>query len=212
MLDSAGHRYSTPEWLCFSARELMLYFPDRPIRALELGCGAGDLYNPLKQRFSSYVGVDFSPAMLAKFKLKQASIPLICANVSRLPFVQGAYDVVFSNQVCQYFDKHMFRDNLAGVYDLLKTTGVYLIGNIPDAQLRVFYYIGALRGDENISWLRLARYLGAIFIKQKGDRMGHWYSRYTICKLATECGFTCQTFSSSAYEYRFHAVLKKNAG
>lgn len=187
----------------------MLYFPDRPVRALELGCGAGDLYDFLKQQFLSYIGVDFSPAMLAKFKLKVAEIPLICADVSRLPLAGGTYDIIFSNQVCQYFDKGMLRNNMTQVHSLLDTTGIYLVGNIPDAQLRFLHFAGALKADTDTSWLKLARFFAAILIKRKSDGVGHWYSRRFISKLAAECGFTCQTFSSSGYEYRFHAILRK---
>jgi ubiquinone/menaquinone biosynthesis C-methylase UbiE len=208
-LDDAGHRYNTPEWLQFYAQELLRYLPDKPVRALELGCGNGDLYSFLNQHFSFYTGVDFSSAMLAKFKARWPDLCLICGNGSWLPLEEQSYEVVFSNGVYQYFDQEMIKQNLSQVYRLLSPGGIYLIGNIPDAQLRWLHYVGALRGDQNISWLRLARYLVAILTKQEGDGIGLWYSRWTISQLAVEYGFTCQTFSSSGYEYRFHAVLKK---
>ena len=210
-LDDAGHRYQTEEGLRFYARELRHYFPERPVRVLELGCGNGDLYDHLKSQFKSYVGIDFSQAMLAKYKAKCTDTALVQADVSRLPLGTCQYDVVLSTGVCQYLDKDMLRSNLEQVYHLLDTEGIYLIANIPDAQLRWFYYAGALRGDLDQSpWLRtLCSRARAIITRKADDGIGYWYSRRALCKLAAEYGFVGRTYSSANYEYRFHVVLRK---
>lgn len=146
--------------------------------------------------------------MLAKFKSRWGDVSLVCADVSQLPLARSQYDFIFSNAVCQYMDQSMLASNLDQVYGLLDSAGVYLIGNIPDAQLRLFYYAGALRADTNISWRGLVKNLVTV-IQGKSDSVGKWYSRRAISELAAAHGFTCDTFSSSSYEYRFHAVLKK---
>jgi len=37
--------------------------------------------------------------------------------------------------------------------------------------------------------------------------MGNWYGRQQIVGVANRQGFTCRTFSSASYEYRFHALF-----
>jgi hypothetical protein len=210
--DSAEHRHDTLKWREFYARELLLYFPKQPARALELGCGNGDLYGTLRAHLSSYVGIDYSPAMLRKFRSTWPDTPLVCADASRIPLRGGRYDIVFSNGVCQYLDREMLRANLKQVCELLDDSGIYVIGNIPDAHLHALYCAGGLRGDRNISWPTLARVLVASVVKRNRrgkDGIGEWYPRRFVSKLASEHGFTCRTFSSASYEYRFHAVLKK---
>jgi SAM-dependent methyltransferase len=211
----AQHRHATAEWYAFYARELQLYFPERPLRALELGCGNGDLHGYLASRFSSYVGVDFSPAMLARFQRRWPAVTLICADAAHLPLRAVRYDLIFSNEVCQFLDEEMLRRNLQQAHDLLDAAGTYVIANIPDVQLRWHYYAGALRSDRDFSWRGLIRFLGGTVLGRNGDGtrdIGRWYSRRFINQLSAEYGFTCQTYSSASHEYRFHAVLKKQRG
>jgi SAM-dependent methyltransferase len=210
-VNNAGHRYHTDDWLSFYARELLLYCPEKPVRVLELGCGNGALYRFLQPRFVSYVGIDFSPAMLITFKDVWADVNLVCADVSDIPISERTYDFIFSNQVCQYLNLDILQNNLDQVYHLLDANGVYLIANIPDAQLRLFYYRKALRGDTDINWLGPLRHKIESLIRRKEPGIGQWYSRRHVYKLAVERGFECHTFSSSSLEYRFHAVLKKRA-
>lgn len=210
-IDQAQHRYEDIQWLQFYAGELALYFPEEPVRTLELGCGNGDITGLLKDHWAGYTGTDFSPAMLAKYKQRDPQADLVCADAARLPFGGGGYGLIFSNGVCQYLDEVQLRNNLQEVYALLKPGGVYLIGNIPDAQLRLLYYAGGLRSDRPISWPGLGRKLFANWVK-RNDGIGHWYTRQSIADLANEYHFTCQTFSSASYEYRFHARLQKEPG
>ena len=209
-LDDPLHRHTEGNWLRFYAKELTLYFPEQISSVLEFGCGNGELYAILKSLFPSYIGIDFSPTMLRAFKQQENAPPLIQADITRLPLLHNnKFDLIFSNGVCQYMDTEMLRLHLQQVHHLLTHKGVYLIANIPDKQLKTFYYTNMLRGDKktiiwykNI-WKRTTKWFN------RNDGMGTWYSRYKLCKLATMYGLSCHTFSSASYEYRFHAVLKK---
>lgn len=210
--DDAKPRYSTEKWLRFYANELMLYFPHEPARVIELGCGNGCLYGFMRHRCASYVGVDFSKTMLERFKSEWPDVELVCADVARLPALGHNFDLVFSNGVCQYLSESMLRSNLGQVSQLLVDGGIYLIANIPDAHLRLFYYGNALRGDRIAKVSKLIRNSIDVWIRRADDGIGNWYSRRGVSRVAAEYNFGCETFSSASHEYRFHALLTKQPG
>ncbi len=208
---SAGHRHCTPVWEEFYARELLLYFPAGQSKTLELGCGNGCLYRFIRHRCVSYVGVDFSKAMLERFKSEWPDVELVCADVARLPPLGPNFNLVFSNEVCQFLTESMLRSNLEQVSQLLVDGGIYLIANIPDAHLRLFYYGTGLRGDRNAKLSRLIRKSIDVWVRRKDDGIGKWYSRRGVSRVAAEYNFDCETFSSASHEYRFHALLTKQS-
>ncbi|THD77683.1 MAG: class I SAM-dependent methyltransferase [Phenylobacterium sp.] len=207
-----GHRHSDPWWLEFYAHELLLYFPETPGRTLELGCGSGTLYPYLKDRCTEYVGVDFSASMLEEFRGRGHDLELICAdaadlNVGAGRLQPGSFDFIFSNQVCQFFDRDALDRHLASIHALLGDGGSCLVANIPDAELRRLYYAGALRGDRAPSW-RLGLKAQVKALMGRPDGIGHWFRRREMANVAGRL-FDCKTFSSASLEYRFHLLLRK---
>jgi SAM-dependent methyltransferase len=207
--ESGEHRYTTEEWLRFYANEILLYCPAQPVRALELGCGSGQLYGYLKPRFASYIGVDFSEKLMEKFRAQWNDVHLLRGDMTQLPLKDVKFDFIFSNAVWQYLDRDMIRSNLEQVYPLLEDNGVYFIGHIPDAQLKLLYYAQALRPDLRFSWMKLFSYF-ILCLLGRPDSIGKWYTRQFICTMAHELGYHCTTYSDASYEYRFNAVLRKH--
>lgn len=207
----AGHRHTSDWWLRHYARELLLYWPDGAPRVLELGCGTGDLFEHLRDRCATYVGLDFSEPMLARFAERFPETTLLRGDATDIPALPAPVDFVFANEVCQNFDEPMLRRNLASVARLLAPGRTYLIANVPDANLRLFYYAGGLRGDADASWRGLARRAFRTFVRGASDGIGEWYGRRELARIAGECGFDCRTFSSAGLEYRFHALLTRRA-
>jgi malonyl-CoA O-methyltransferase len=73
-----------------------------PGRVLDLGCGTGAGAHALKRKFrqAQVIGLDFSPAMLARMRRRSSLLrPLraVCADLARLPFAQQSMDLLFSN-------------------------------------------------------------------------------------------------------------------
>lgn len=207
-----GHRHSEPWWLEFYANELLLYFPAARGRTLDLGCGSGTLYPYLKDRCTEYVGVDFSASMLEEFHALAPDVELTCADASALdvgqaPLQPASFDFVFSNQVCQFFDDQKLNRHLHAVHELLRPGGSCLVANIPDAELRLHYYFGALRRDRAPSW-RLGVKTQLKALVGRSDGIGHWFRRRQIATIAGRL-FECETFSSASLEYRFHLLLRK---
>lgn len=69
---------------------------------LELGCGTGRVLAPLARTGTVVIGVDRSPAMLTRAKLRAARLPrarrpgLVRADIRRLPLRSGAFSAVIA--------------------------------------------------------------------------------------------------------------------
>jgi len=89
------------QWL---ARHRFYYTDDRNYlrflipagkRVLDLGCGAGDLLNALQP--SEGIGIDFSPAMVARAKAAHPRLTFLCGdveNVDQIAGLDGTFDFI----------------------------------------------------------------------------------------------------------------------
>ena len=208
--DDNLHRDKTEEWYRFCAEELLQYFPPQKNYALELGCGSGDLYPFFRNTFFRYVGLDYSFPMIKAFTQNWPGVNLIRGDASHLPLKKNSFDFIFSNGVCQYFSPEMLEQHLAEVQRLLKPTGMYLLGNVPDKTQRLGYYLSLVKANlGQVSWPKLLRFFLALVIGKKDDDIGYWYSRRFLGALARQHGFQCRFANSSSYDFMFHAVLNK---
>jgi malonyl-CoA O-methyltransferase len=84
-----------------------------PRRIVDLGCGTGDAFAAMGQRFprAELLGVDFSTAMLARARARSgwwrrafgpSSARLVCADAERIPLAHGTVDLLFSNLALQW--------------------------------------------------------------------------------------------------------------
>ncbi len=87
-----------PEGVTEDQAQLLGDVGDRDI--LELGCGAGQGARFLRTRGARAVGCDVSGGQLAQSRLLDArtgvTVPVVQADVQRLPFADGAFDLVVS--------------------------------------------------------------------------------------------------------------------
>jgi len=194
----------------FYGAELLLFAPPNATHVVEIGCGRGDLYPAIAQVFPSYVGFDFSPAMISAFHRDYPDAAVACADAIALPVADGTTDFVFSNQVAQYLDADALGVALGEAWRVLRPGGTCLVGNVPDAHLRWAYWCGALRAEQRPSLGRLIRAGMSVGILRRNDAIGLWHRRNTVASIASMIGFDVRTYSSPAYEYRFHAVLTKS--
>ena len=84
--------------------ERLDYLKIEPRYVLDLGCGTGLFTKQLKKRYPKaiVVGVDLAQAMLCEAKSNQgwrAHPEWLRADMHALPFADGLFDLVFSNQV-----------------------------------------------------------------------------------------------------------------
>lgn len=192
-----------------TVEELAAHFPPPPLRILDLGCGSGHVHAALRPSPEDYVGVDFSRTMLAAMKADAPDARLLCADVTRLPLARGGFNLVIANGVCQFLTRDQLGRNLDQVRGLMAPEGRYLIANVPDTALRWRHFAGSLGPGRRFSLWTLARNVYSEFIRRR-DPIGEWYARDEVAELAARHGFRCETSPSRGYEYRFHAVLRRN--
>jgi len=71
-------------------------------RTLEIGVGTGRIALPLHERGVDLVGIDISVPMLERLVANASGrqpFPLLVADATRLPFLDGAYDAVIASHV-----------------------------------------------------------------------------------------------------------------
>jgi ubiquinone/menaquinone biosynthesis C-methylase UbiE len=81
--------------------------PQRPILALDLGCGTGNYLAVQSRAFGADVrwhGLDASEAMLALARGKLADVELSLGRAEQLPYEAGRFDYVASNFAFHHFD------------------------------------------------------------------------------------------------------------
>jgi malonyl-CoA O-methyltransferase len=125
-----------------------------PKRVLDLGSGTGQGARMLRRRYPRAVVVeaDFSRAMLQQARrhsgwlrssvrrMTGASEPRVCADLERLPFADGAFDMVWSNLALQWLGSP--QDALTELHRVLVPGGVCLFSTLgPDTlkELRAAY-------------------------------------------------------------------------
>jgi SAM-dependent methyltransferase len=191
----------TPEHYRLLAAELMLLVPRPPRRVLEIGCGSGDLFPYFGFDPARYVGVDFSPSMLARFRERHPELALHCADGAAY-LDDGVYDLVLSNGVIQNFDDGMLDRHFANGRRMVAPDGVVICGSVPWRRHRLRFTAGAALGE-----LRAGRWRNAAATAVQGPGFGRWYRCAALARAARRNGFTAEFYGSMSYMYRFHAVL-----
>jgi predicted TPR repeat methyltransferase len=106
----------------------------RSARALDLGCGSGELLVPMTELVAHVTGLDGSQQMLDLCRKKlQPGMPatLVCGDVADAPrLAPGPYDLVVASSVVEYLDD--LDRTLAMVRDLLRPGGCFIL-SLPNA-------------------------------------------------------------------------------
>ncbi len=98
-------------------------------RALELGCGNGKLLRPLRSAGVDVVGLDISYHAARR-------VGGVLADASVLPFVDGAFDVVFDVHCTGHLLKAGRARALAEIHRVLAPGGRYIVERLTPQDLR----------------------------------------------------------------------------
>jgi len=123
--------------------ERLDYLTIEPNYILDLGCGTGVFSKKLKKRYPKAViySLDLSKKMLLEVKNKQKwkkKWPLICADMHQLPFVDGLFDLIFSNQVLHW--SHSLSVVIAELNRVMNSNGCLMFSTLgPDTFQELAY-------------------------------------------------------------------------
>ena len=97
---------------------------------LDLGCGTGFIMGIAKNHFDRVVGVDLTPAMMAKVDRSTGNIEVYEADTAKLPFASESFDVCTAYS----FLHHLFdpRPTIAEAYRSLRSGGVFFSDQDPN--------------------------------------------------------------------------------
>jgi O-antigen/teichoic acid export membrane protein/SAM-dependent methyltransferase len=188
------------------ASEIRNLFPNRLTgKVLEIGCGDGSLFPHLQIPAAQYVGVDFSPQFIDKFRAKYPAAKLEC--VEGASYQDGdRYNLILLDRTVQHFDPEMLEQHLRNASIMMGDDGRLIWGSIPRRRLRMQFDLGVFGGTKpglvRVAKSWVARLVGL-------DAMGYWYEPVEIEALAEKYGLQAEIVVSSLSPYRFHAVLSK---
>jgi len=94
------------------------------LRGLDLGCGPGAIAAYLAKLSGEFIGLDIDDAAIkaARRRFRYANLEFVCHSTARLPFDDGAFDVVVVNHVYEHVRD--VETLFAEVYRVLKPTGL----------------------------------------------------------------------------------------
>jgi len=126
-------------------------------------CGDG-LFSSLSSGANRFVGIDLSQATTRIAGLKHPDLQAVTADVQRLPFNDGTFDLIVSNSTLDHFSNHeLISESLAELFRILRQNGQLIItmdnpmnpviavrNALPSRLLRRMhltpYYVGATLG------------------------------------------------------------------
>lgn len=142
-----------------SREEIAAYLPfllkDRPV--LEAGCGVGRVVIYLLQSGYDVVGVDYCADALEKAKTHAPGLPLVLADLRKLPFETGVYHAYLSFGVLEHFLEGPV-NALAEANRVLEDGGI-LVVTVPHPN--VFHKCSA-----PVGWLRMNGFVRRLFGKR----------------------------------------------
>jgi O-antigen/teichoic acid export membrane protein len=194
-------------WRAQAGELRILYSSESPERVLEIGCGDGNLFPYFGIPPANYTGVDFTPQFIERFRSKQPSVRLECAEGASYIDRASKYDLILLNGIVQHFDPKMLEQHLQNARSMMKDGGQLIWGSIPQRRYRKLYDAGKWSGRGKASAIRLLRSWGGRLLGL--DAMGYWYEPEEVSALAKKYGLHAQFVPSDLYPYRFHAVIRK---
>ncbi|HEU0304018.1 MAG TPA: class I SAM-dependent methyltransferase [Gaiellaceae bacterium] len=105
------------------------WLSDGRLRLLDAGCGTGGFlaWADRSGRFAELSGVDLSPEALDVCRARVPSAELATAPLSALPFADGAFDVVVSNDVLQHVEEQEVTASLGELGRVLANGGALAV-------------------------------------------------------------------------------------
>ena len=95
-------------------------------RVLEVGCGEGEIAGRLRDRFGAVTALDLPDAELRSLWADRRGIGFLHADAHRLPFPDGAFDLVVAVEVLEHLP-----DPEQGLAELARVSRRHLVLSVP---------------------------------------------------------------------------------
>jgi|SRR5580658_110263 ubiquinone/menaquinone biosynthesis C-methylase UbiE len=164
--------------------------PTRGLKALDFGCGAGRLTQPLARHFEQVWGVDISPTMieLAKRldKIGDRGHFLVNPAPDLRIFEDGFFDMVYSRRTLMHIPRRLIPGYISELLRVTSRSGV-LVFHLPSGpKNRVVGLFPAALIDPMFNLLRAVRYR----LSRRGEAPWemHWISRTAVRRILIKDG------------------------
>jgi ubiquinone/menaquinone biosynthesis C-methylase UbiE len=137
--DTATGAVSVSDWWARGRHidETLRRVPQRPLRVLEVGCGAGAMLWTLRAPDMALVGVDPAASLLEIGRTAIPEAAFVVASAAALPFPASSFDAVFSHSVFAYFDALADVDTGLAEMDRVATDDALIfVLDVPDLATR----------------------------------------------------------------------------
>jgi len=105
---------------------------------LDMGCGTGNYTYALRRVAKNVIGIDLSQSMLEQARAKFSKLPLICGDVTSIPFKSETFDGAFAIQVLHHVkEKELF---LREAYRILRKQASVAVHACSHQQMRAFWF------------------------------------------------------------------------
>jgi SAM-dependent methyltransferase len=194
-----------------AAREILVFYhPDHHNRILEIGCGAGEVFQYYEFDNKKYLGIDFSESMLNEFRKRNPGVKVKHGRGDSF-YTPMEFDFIFSNNVIQHFSPTMVRNHIKSMAKMLSRHGRLIIGGIPNVQFREQYERGIFHGY-SLNFLQYLTKKGKRFFKnmfghsKPGYGIGYWYGANEFKEWGKLNSLDMHSFGCMIYPYRFHIM------
>jgi SAM-dependent methyltransferase len=176
-------------WLGFIAAHV-----PRGSRVLEAGCGLGRMLHWLAERGCRPVGVDWSAVSLAAVRRKWPHFLTAAADVRRLPFAEGLFDVCLSFGVVEHFPEGP-EACLLEMRRVLAPGGTLVLG-VPHRNL-----LGRIQPPLHAAY----RWLRGLRPQAPDEPLGRWCRFSEFRDALQRTGFELVAAEPGGHAYAFHS-------
>jgi SAM-dependent methyltransferase len=223
--ENGGHRSQGEAFLALEAEEKAFHFGEPKGALLDVGCGSADLFVYHAPLFPTAIGVDFSPAMLAKAQARLADFRvahgvLLEANAEEVWSRLGSqrFQVIATTGVAQFFTPKAILEFTEHASDQLEPGGKIFFFDVMDPLLFLLYncdyfsvsnHRGAVRWGRSLALggIELFRNLIGRLRRRPGGRYGYCHPMALFQDVATGLGLQVSFVRSMYYEYRYHVIF-----